>query len=213
MKTMEKAYKNLGYIFILLIPLTFLAFFKTYFNQFPAFEENITTYIHLHAIIASAWILMLIVQPILIRNKKYHLHRKIGKISYVIFPLLILSFIPQILRIINSDYPIVAFFPLADSILLTLCYSLAIFHRKNASKHMRYMIGTAIVFLGPTLGRIGLFILGLSEISTQYLQYGIIFLILIGLILLDKKNNKNFRPYLQILGMWVIHLIAFNLIF
>ena len=210
---MEKSYKNLGYILILLVPLTFLAFFKTYFNQFPTFEENITSYIHLHAAIASIWILMLIVQPILIRNRKNHLHKKIGKISYIVFPLLILSFIPQMIRIINSDNPNVLFFPLADSILLTLCYSLAIYHRKNVSKHMRYMIGTAIVFLGPTIGRIGPLILGLSENVTQNLQYGLIYLILIGLILLDRKNGKNFQPYLQILGVWIIHQIVFNVIF
>lgn len=210
---MEKAYKNLGYILILLIPLTFLAFFKTYFNQFPTFEDNITTYIHLHAVIASIWILMLIVQPVLIRKRKNHLHKKIGKISYIVFPLLILSFIPQMVRIINSDNPNVLFFPLADSILLTLCYSLAIYHRKNVSKHMRYMIGTAIVFLGPTIGRIGPLILGLSENVTQNSQYGLIYLILIGLILLDRKNGKNFQPYLQILGVWIIHQIVFNVIF
>lgn len=210
---MEKAYKNLGYILILLIPLTFLAFFKTYFNQFPIFEDNITTYIHLHAVIASIWILMLIVQPILIRNRKNKLHKKIGKISYIVFPLLILSFIPQMIRIINSDNLNVLFFPLADSILLSLCYSLAIYYRKNVSKHMRYMIGTAIVFLGPTIGRIGPLILGLSENVTQNSQYGLIYLILIGLILLDRKNGKNFQPYLQILGVWIIHQIVFNVIF
>ena len=210
---MEKAYKNLGYILILLIPLTFLAFFKTYFNQFPSFEENITTYIHLHAIIASIWILMLIIQPILIRKRKNDLHKKIGKISYVVFPLLILSFVPQMIRIINSDNPHVLFFPLADSILLTLCYSLAIYHRKNVAKHMRYMIGTTIVFLGPTIGRIGTMVLGLSESVTQNSQYGLIYIILLGLILLDRKNGKNSQPYLFMLAVWVIHQVVFNSLF
>jgi uncharacterized membrane protein YozB (DUF420 family) len=210
---MEKAYKNLGYFFILLIPLTFLAFFKTYFNQFPTFEKNITPFIHLHAIIASIWIILLIVQPILITKRKNDLHKRIGKFSYIIFPLLILSFIPQMIRIINSDHPIVLFFPLADSLMLTLCYALAIYHRKQSSKHMRYMIGTAIVFLGPTIGRIGPFILELSEKVTQHVQYGLIFLILIGLIFLDRKKGKGFQPYVLILAAWIIHLIVFNLIF
>lgn len=210
---MEKAYKNLGYLLMLLIPLTFLAFFKTYFNQFPTFEENITTYIHLHAIIASIWILMLIIQPILIRNRKNEWHKKIGKISYLVFPLLILSFMPQIIRIIHSDNPTVLFFPLADSILLTLCYALAIYHRKNVSKHMRYMIGTAIVFLGPTIGRIGPLILGLSESVTQNSQYALIYFILLGLILLDRKKEKNFQPYLLMLVVWIIHQVVFNLLF
>lgn len=210
---MEKAYKNLGYLLILFIPLTILAFFKTYFNQFPTFKENITVFIHLHAIIASIWILMLIVQPLLIRNRKNKLHKKIGRLSYFLFPLLILSFLPQMIRIIGSDNPNVLFFPLADSISLVLFYSLAIYHRKNRSKHMRYMIGTALVFLGPTIGRIGPKFLGLSEIVTQNFQYGLIYLILIGLILLDKKHGKKYQPYLLILSIWIIHQITFNFIF
>ena len=210
---MEKAYKNLGYFLLLLIPLTFIAFYKTYFNQFPSFEEHINSYIHLHAIIASVWILMLIIQPLLIRNKKLSWHRKIGKLSYVVFPLLILSFVPQMVRIVNSDNPIVLFFPLADSILLTLFYVLAIFYRKHPPRHMRFIIGTAIVFLGPTIGRIGPMVLGLPEKVTQNAQYGLIYLILFGLIMLDRKNNKKFQPYLLIFVAWAIHQITFNLIF
>jgi hypothetical protein len=35
------------------------------------------------------------------------------------------------IRVSNSDMPEFLFFPLADSILLTLCYSLAIYYRKT----------------------------------------------------------------------------------
>jgi hypothetical protein len=210
---MEKAYKNLGYFFLLLIPLTFLGFYKTYFIQFPSFEENITSFIHLHAIIASIWILLLIVQPLLILNRNNKVHRKIGKLSYIVFPILILSFVPQMIRIINSDAPQFLFFPLADSVLLILFYSLAIYHRRKVSKQMRYIIGSATVFLGPTIGRIGPHIFEWSEIVTQNIQYGIIYLILIGLIFYDKRNKNNYRPYLLILTTWIIHLIIFNMIF
>tara|TARA_R110002050_G_scaffold3935_3_gene20182 strand:+ start:51443 stop:52075 length:633 start_codon:yes stop_codon:yes gene_type:complete len=210
---MEKAYKNLGYFFLLLIPLTFLGFYKTYFVQFPDFEENLTTFIHLHAIIASIWILLLVVQPLLIIYRKNQLHRKIGKLSYIVFPILISSFVPQMIRIINSDAPQILFFPMADSVLLILFYSLAMYNRGTVSKHMRYILGTATVFLGPTIGRIGPQILEWSEHVTQNLQYGIIYLILIGLIFYDKRNEKNYRPYLLILSTWVIHQITFNLLF
>lgn len=209
---MEKAYKYLGYFLLLLIPLTFFGFYKTYFVQFPNFEENINIFIHLHAFIASIWILLLIVQPLLIINRKNQLHRKIGKLSYFVFPILILSFVPQMIRIINSDVPQFLFFPLADSILLVLFYSLAMYNRRNTSKHMRYIIGTATVFLGPTIGRIGPKLLDWSEGMTQNVQYGIIYLILIGLIFYDIRNRKNYQPYILILTVWVIHQITFNLI-
>jgi len=210
---MEKAYKNLGYFMLLLIPLAFLGFYKTYFNQVPNFEENITPFVHLHAFIATLWILLLIVQPILIRNRKFKLHRKLGKISYIIFPLLILSFIPRMIHVFHSEQPLNLFFPLADSILLVLFYSLAIYNKKTTPRHMRFMIGAATVFLGPTIGRIGPLILGLSGKLTQNLQYAIIYLILIGLILMDRKNGKNYRPYLFIIAAWAVHQIVFNLIF
>ena len=210
---MEKSYRNLGYIMMVLIPLSFLAFYQTYFGLFPAFGENINTYIHFHAFIASIWILMLIIQPILIRNRNYELHRKIGKASYLVFPLLILSFIPQMIRIVQSDTPEVLFFPLSDCISLLLFYSLAIYHKKNAAYHMRYMIGSALVFLGPTIGRIGPNVLGLTPDFTQHLQYGVIYTILAGLILLDRKKGKKSQAYLLILGAWIIHLIAYELVF
>jgi hypothetical protein len=96
-------YKYLGYFFLLLIPLIFAGFYKSYFEPFPNFNKNINVFVHLHAFIASIWILILIVQPFLILKKKYSVHRTIGKLSYIIFPLLILSFIPQIIKIINTE--------------------------------------------------------------------------------------------------------------
>ena len=209
---MEKAYKNLGYVLLLLIPFTFFGFYKTYFNQFPTFEET-NTYIHIHATIASIWVLMLIAQPLLIRKKKYKLHRLVGKISYWVFPLLILSFIPGMVRIANSDAPAILFFPLSDVIMLVLFYSLAIYYKLNTPKHMRYMIGAALVFLDPTLGRIGVFWLGLSDKVNQNVFCMVIYLILIGLIFLDRKNGRNYKPYLLIISLWIFHQITFNLIF
>jgi hypothetical protein len=46
-------------------------------------------YFHVHAIMLSLWILVLIIQPILIRKKKLAVHRLIGKFTYVLFPLMI----------------------------------------------------------------------------------------------------------------------------
>ncbi len=209
---MEKAYKNLGYFLILLIPFTFLGFYKTYFYHFPSFEET-TTYIHLHAFIASIWVVMLIVQPILIRAKKLKLHKSIGKISYFVFPLLLLSFVPGMIRIFNSDNPSILFFPLSDIIMLLILFLLAIYHKKKTSKHMRYMIGVAMVFLDPTLGRIGVLLLELTDKVNQNVLCILIYLILISLILLDRKNGKDFKPYVLIFSLWLIHQITFNIIF
>jgi hypothetical protein len=210
---MDKSYRYLGYFFLLLIPLTIAGFFKTYIVQFPNFEEDITYFIHAHTFIATLWIGILIVQPFLILNKKFAVHRKIGKISYVVFPLLILSFVPQIIRTANSDNPKNLFFSLADGLLLIIFYSLAVYYRKISSRHMRYMIATTIVFLGPTIGRIGPILLGWSELVTQNVQYGIIYLILFSLLFYDKSNGKKYHPYAISICLYIIHQIVYHLVF
>jgi hypothetical protein len=210
---MDKSYRYLGYFFLLLIPLTIAGFFKTYIVQFPNFKESITSFIHLHAIIASLWIGILIVQPFLIVNKKFALHRKVGKMSYIVFPLLILSFVPQIVRTANSDNPKNLFFSLADSTLLILFYSLAVYYKKISSKHMRYMIATTLVFLGPTVGRIGPVLLGWSELFTQNIQYLIVYLILAALLFYDRVNGKKYQPYVIVICFFIIHQIGYHIVF
>lgn len=210
---MDKSYKYLGYFFLLLIPLTIAGFFKTYIVQFPHFKENITYFIHIHAFIATIWIGILIVQPFLIANKKFALHRKVGKISYVVFPLLILSFLPQMIRTANSANPKNLFFSLADCTLLIIFYSLAVYYKKISSKHMRYMIATTLVFLGPTVGRIGPILLGWSEMMTQNIQYGITYLILMSLLIYDKNNGKKFQPYAIAICFFVVHQIVYHIVF
>jgi hypothetical protein len=210
---MDKSYKYLGYFFLLLIPLTIAGFYKTYIVQFPNFKENITSFIHIHAFIASVWIVLLIVQPFLIANKKFALHRKTGRLSYVVFPLLILSFVPQIIRTANSDNPKNLFFPLADGSLLIVFYSLAIYYKRISSRHMRYMIATTLVFLGPTVGRIGPILLGWSELVTQNIQYAIIYTILASLLFYDKANGKKYQPYIIIICFFVLHQLIYHIVF
>jgi hypothetical protein len=210
---MDRSYKYLGYFLLLLIPLTIAGFYKTYIVQFPNFTENITNFIHVHAFIATVWIGLLIIQPFLIVNRQFALHRKLGKVSYIVFPLLVLSFIPQIIRTANSDNPKNLFFSLADGSLLIIFYSLAIYYKKISSKHMRYMIATALVFLGPTLGRIGPILLGWSELFTQNIEYLIIYTILASLLFYDRANGRKYQPYITIIAFFIIHQIVYHIIF
>ena len=210
---MDRTYKYLGYFLLLLIPLIFAGFYRSYFQPFPNFGANITVFVHLHAFIASIWVLLLIVQPFLILNKKNALHRKVGKLSYFVFPLLIVSFIPQILKIIRTEEKANLFFPLGDGVLLITFYSLAIYYRKESSKHMRYMIASALVLLGPTWGRIGGSLLGMSDLLTQNVQYAIIYSILAALTLYDIRNKNNYFPYLLAIFGFMLHQAVYYWVF
>lgn len=217
---MEKAYKNIAYVMAILVPLVIIAFFKTYFGQFPDFAENttplshskISIFDHLHVVFASLWVLLLIIQPLLIRFGNYKLHKTIGKVSYFIFPLLILSFVQLIIRILNADHSVLAYLPISDSVLLILFYLLAIYYKRDTAKHMRYMIGTAAVFIGPIFGRIGPYLFDLHPKSINNIKFIFIYLLFGGLILLDKKYGRDFRPYLIIVAGMILKQILFNIL-
>jgi hypothetical protein len=136
----------------------------------------------------------------------------IGKASYILFPLFFLSFIPREIMVLRSDEPVNVFFPLADSLVLLTLYVLAIVHKKNVAKHMRYMISSALVLLGPTIGRIGPIWFGFSSALTQYIQYGITLSILMALIIYDGRIQKA-RPYLVASGLFIAHALIFTALF
>jgi hypothetical protein len=157
---------------------------------------------------------MLIVQPILIARKKYALHRRLGKGSYLLFGLLILSFVPQIIKVIKreSDYRVL-FFPLADIALLITFFVLAMINKRNITRHMRYIIAGALVFLGPTLGRMGPLLFGWGDFFTQNILYAIVYTILICLLVYDQKKLKRNPAYLVAMGMFFLHQMTFYYLF
>nr|WP_299486658.1 hypothetical protein [uncultured Allomuricauda sp.] len=166
----------------------------------------VDAYTHIHAFTASLWITLLIVQPLLIRSKNFRLHRTLGKISYLVFFALILSFIPQMIKEYGKGlFPLNASFDIA---LLLLFYILAITHKKNVVLHMRYMIAIALIFVGPTLGRIIFFLLGLEHLGPLQVPYLIVIAILLGLIFWDKKNGRNYKPYIVAVAAFSIYLIS-----
>ena len=203
---MEKEYKNIGFIFLLFLPLTFLGFYKTYFVLSPEFVGTVDGYTHIHAFTASLWITLLIVQPLLIRSKNFSLHRTFGKISYLVFFALILSFIPQMIKEYGKGlFPLNASFDIA---LLMLFYILAIKYKKEVAIHMRYMIAIALIFVGPTLGRIIIFLLELEHLGPLQIPYLIVITILLGLIFWDKKNGRKYKPYIVAVAAFSIYLIS-----
>src|SRR5215218_4254434 len=88
---MQKTYNlyyNLGYWFLSLILLVVVGFYTTYLTVFFEPKDLI---LHVHFVLMALWIAMLITQPFLIKYKKRAAHRLLGKISYVLVPLVLIS--------------------------------------------------------------------------------------------------------------------------
>jgi hypothetical protein len=218
---MEKGYRNLGYFFLILIIFVFLGFYKTYFGLAPVFNAATTPVVHFHAFVLSIWVSIIIAQPLLIRYRKYKIHRLIGKTTYVIVPLMILTFLlmwqrnfkhqegeniyTEYLRTIWHEH----FHSLCDILLLITFYSLAIYNRHRVKWHMRYMIATTLILIDPTLSRILSSLLHFSDFNADLATSLFTDLIIVGLILYDKMHNRKYKPYVFALSLFMVYHIAF----
>ena len=88
----DLAYRNAGFFVLLLLAFVVWGFYQSYFSQFPAFP-NITTVQHWHGGLLLVWFTLLIVQPFLIKYRSYTLHRRLGRVSYVLIPSILLSIV------------------------------------------------------------------------------------------------------------------------
>jgi hypothetical protein len=58
---MQRAYRNLGYV-LLVLPLVLIAgFWIPYFSEIAKFEPSITTAVHVHALLLFAWVALLVI--------------------------------------------------------------------------------------------------------------------------------------------------------
>jgi hypothetical protein len=196
---------NLSLLFTTILLVIILGFYKTYLVFFPKFQ-GFRIEQHFHGLMMLLWLVLLIVQPILIRNKKIEIHRFIGKLSLIIAPLLILSIFLISKMVyhrsmgISSQQDALAAIVLGvpDMFAFILFYYLAIFNSRNRPIHMRYMIGTALLMIGPGLGRILITRLNLPfEISVS-VTTGLILALSFVLLVIDIRRKNNYRPYLVI---------------
>ncbi len=87
---MLKVYRNTAMFIILIIIGVQWGFYQTYTSEFPNFINKTPT-IHVHGMLLMLWMVLLIVQPLLISTGRAKLHRTIGKVSYVLGPLIIIT--------------------------------------------------------------------------------------------------------------------------
>lgn len=189
---MEKAYRNVSYLFGAVLLLVFVAFYKTYFGLFPQFT-GIHGLIHSHAITVLLWLLLLIIQPILIVRKQVALHRVLGKATYGFVPVMVilLVLVARSGQLHQKDLG-VFLVNILDVSLFVAFYGLAIAYRHHPAYHARFMVMTILPFISPALGR-------LPQIP---LPPGIPYLLIVaGLLLYERFHRKVYKPYLISLGI------------
>jgi hypothetical protein len=146
--------------------------------------------------------LILIAQPVFIRTHRLEWHRAVGKGSYFVFPLLLLSlfFVAKAgyLRNIKSAGEIEALASMTNGIpdifYLSILYGLGIYYKKKTSFHLRFFASIGLMILGPGLGRFLIVFCGLPPMIAIPCMIGFVAVITVGWLIIDIIKKRSAFP-------------------
>lgn len=181
---------------------------------------------HLHGISATAWYIILIIQPWLYHNRPIRIHKKVG-----IFGVILAGFVAaSALGVIRGNmlatpesplYEVRYILSLLDCIFISgFIFSViaAIWNSRKTQIHSRWMISTVFWVLSPATTRLSFIPLGIIYQPAKFSDFPfnwsdvfnwnqfIIFLVVLFLIILDyRKEKKVYSSYVLVA---VVQLLA-----
>lgn len=216
---------GIGLLFI----LAHVGFYKTYISHFPGFKDYVRPdgrqfhfywVMHFHGMMMIGWLLMLLIQPILILKGKVRVHRLVGRLSYVLAPLVLLTMYlvtrasldrvvaPEeqaavVARRMALDVPLIIFF--------AILYILAIVYRHRTLLHSRYMCSTAFMLIGPPLSRALRAYLDYNREDSIDMSRNITVFIALAITMGDSLRLKRISPFALVLGFVLLNKIIWNI--
>jgi hypothetical protein len=138
-------------------------FWKTYYSQALA-RADLPAIVHVHAVVFSIWVLMLVAQAAVVVAGNVRLHKQIGAAGMLYGALvfsvgLLVSVGAPVLRVRSGFYPlevggIVALYNLTDMLLFGAFLALAFAYRGRPELHKRWIVAASAALCGAALGRV-----------------------------------------------------------
>jgi hypothetical protein len=153
------------------------AFWKPYFSHPTRIHEP---YVHAHVFFVVLWMAALVAQPLLIRARRLHLHRAIGRASFALAPLVgISALLLAHSRFSRMDDATLArsvstlYLPVMSTTAFLISYALALAFRRYWAAHAAFMLGTALALVEPIAVRLIFFYTSAGEVHWIYEVIGI----------------------------------------
>ena len=191
---------------LLLLAVSVLGFWTPYFSRLTAAQGLA----HVHALMMLAWIGMLVAQPMLIRARRLAWHRRVGKASYVVVPLMIISALvlaqlrmrtvpPQMLHV----QQFILYLGVSASLLFVVIWGLGIRYRRDTALHARFMVATALTLVDPSLARVMIFwVPTVPPPLYQWISFGVVYAVLVLQIALDPLPRGR-KAFMGVLGLFI----------
>ncbi|MES2898100.1 MAG: hypothetical protein V4723_00155 [Pseudomonadota bacterium] len=215
----EPLYRNAPFYFALLLLTALVGFFPSFYSRIG--EAKFTHL--LHGGVATLWMLLLIGQSWLVRQRQLRWHRAIGKASVLLVVLFAIGGV-----MIDHDMLTrsggfakafghrLFFLDMMATVYFVVAYALAIHNRHNVQLHARFMASTALLLLPPALARVlGFYVLpeGSSFALAFHLGFAISSLVVLALMLHDYHSGGKVRaPYLILLAVMLVQQASYEVL-
>ncbi|HEY0506215.1 MAG TPA: hypothetical protein VGD42_22240 [Lysobacter sp.] len=197
-----------------LLALAVAGFWPSYVRRFG--EADAIT--NLHAGLMLGWFAMLLAQPWLVRTRRLALHRRVGKLSYVLVPAIVATCLWLSHLRIAAATPesfgfqvFILYLGIAASAIFLMSWALAIVHRRDTALHARYMAGTGLTLIDPALARLlATTMPGLGPL-VPWVSYGLLFLIL-GVLLWRDRGRHGQRAFVVLTAVFALNFALLNVV-
>lgn len=188
--------------------LLFLAFFAFWPSYISGPRTLGTPYTHIHALTATLWFLLLMVQPLLIRSGRRPLHRTLGYASGLLAPAVLVGIVLGAHSRVGSFDPALwdpglylLYLQIGLGAVFIAIWALGMKHRVDRRAHARFMAATGLTFVDPVLARL---LPAVPGVSTQVVTFMVVNLILIGLIWAERDARRGRWAFPTVLGIFLV---------
>jgi hypothetical protein len=161
----------------ILVVASIAAFWKPYFSHPINVSEP---YVHAHVLFVGLWMSALIIQPLLIRARRFDLHRALGRASLVLAPLVCMTALllahSRFSRMDDATFTRSAFtlyLPMMSIAGFVVSFGLAIVFRRQRAAHSAFMLGTALALVDAIVVRLIFFYTPAGDVHWIYDVIGI----------------------------------------
>lgn len=235
MKALDKIlFQKINWWLLLLLPLVAFGFFPTYFGKL---FQNLPSIFHIHAFFMLLWIGMAIVQPYLIKKKKTKIHKRIGKLSYFLMPVVLFTawlmirhsyfkfMADETIRMAKEGASLTA--PqmtihaaeyMRIGVLywfwLGLFYVLAVINKRKMVFHATYMFAAILTLLGPTVDRFLYHVYGWMHMNPDpfIATFILIDLLLAALLFYQRRHGVDVKATAVTIMIYLAGQVIFYLL-
>ena len=188
--------------------MTLVAFWPSYLSPAGPVASG---YTHFHAFTATLWMLLLIAQPLLVRTRRLAWHRTLGRVSYVLGPVVVLSFVllahSRMQGLSGERYVLqtyILYLQVSLALVFALSYGLGVATRRKAALHARFMVCTGLTLIDPVVIRMMFWAAPVPTWNYQWFTFGLTDLVLVLLIVLERQSRVGRGVFPAMLVVFVL---------